>query len=50
MLSIRMRRVGSKKRVHYRVVVTEGRNTAGPGYPLLETRGFVVKINRLFRL
>ena len=25
MLSIRMRRAGSKKRVHYRVVVTEGR-------------------------
>jgi len=25
MLSIRMRRVGSKKRVYYRVVVTEGR-------------------------
>jgi len=26
MLSIRMRRVGSKKRAYYRVVVTEGRN------------------------
>ncbi len=25
MLSIRMRRTGSKKRLHYRVVVTEGR-------------------------
>ena len=32
------------------VVLTEGRNTLGAGYPLLETRGFVVKINRLFRL
>jgi small subunit ribosomal protein S16 len=26
MLSIRMRRTGSKKRAYYRVVVTEGRN------------------------
>jgi small subunit ribosomal protein S16 len=26
MLSIRMRRIGSKKRVYYRVVVTEGHN------------------------
>ena len=26
MLSIRMRRVGSKKRAYYRLVVTEGRN------------------------
>ena len=32
------------------VVLTEGRNTLGPGYPVLDTRGFVVKINRLFRL
>ena len=32
------------------VVLTEGRNTLGPGYPLLETRGFVVKINRLIRM
>ncbi|MBI4264690.1 MAG: carbohydrate binding family 9 domain-containing protein [Acidobacteria bacterium] len=32
------------------VVFTEGRNTLGPGSPELETRGFVVKINRLFRL
>ncbi|MGE0444112.1 MAG: DUF5916 domain-containing protein [Vicinamibacterales bacterium] len=32
------------------VVFTEGRNTIGPGYPDLDTRGFVVKINRLFRM
>lgn len=32
------------------VVFTEGRNTFGPGYPFAETRGFVVKINRLFRM
>jgi hypothetical protein len=32
------------------VVLTEGRNTLGAGYPTLDTRGFVVKINRLFRL
>jgi hypothetical protein len=32
------------------VVFTEGRNTLGPGYPDLDTRGFVVKINRLFRM
>ena len=32
------------------VVLTEGRNTLGAGYPVMETRGFVVKINRLFRL
>jgi hypothetical protein len=32
------------------VVFTEGRNTIGPGYPGLDTRGFVVKINRLFRM
>jgi hypothetical protein len=32
------------------VVLTEGRNTLGPGYPALDTRGFVVKINRLFRM
>ena len=32
------------------VVFTEGRNTFGPGYPFAETRGFVVKIKRLFRM
>src|SRR5688572_12633071 len=32
------------------VVLTEGRNTLGAGLPSLDTRGFVVKINRLFRL
>jgi hypothetical protein len=32
------------------VVFTEGRNTLGAGYPFMETRGFVVKINRLFRM
>ena len=32
------------------VVYSEGRNTTGPGYPDLDTRGFVVKINRLFRM
>ena len=32
------------------VVFTEGRNTLGPGSPVLDSRGFVVKINRLFRL
>jgi hypothetical protein len=32
------------------VVWTEGRNTLQPGFPFLETRGFVVKINRLFRI
>lgn len=32
------------------VVFTEGRNTAGPGFPTLDTRGFVVKVNRLFRM
>ena len=32
------------------VVFTEGRSTVGPGYPFMETRGFVVKINRLFRM
>ena len=32
------------------VVLTEGRNTIGAGSPVLESRGFVVKINRLFRL
>ena len=32
------------------VVFTEGRDTLGAGYPVLETRGFVVKINRLLRL
>jgi hypothetical protein len=31
------------------VVLTEGRNTLAPGYPTLDTRGFVVKINRLLR-
>ncbi len=32
------------------VVFTEGRNTLGTGFPTLDTRGFVVKINRLFRM
>jgi hypothetical protein len=32
------------------VVFTEGRNTLGTGYPGLDTRGIVVKINRLFRM
>jgi len=32
------------------IVFTEGRNTVGTGYPNLDTRGFVIKINRLFRL
>lgn len=32
------------------VVLTEGRNTVGTGFPALDTRGFVVKFNRLFRL
>ncbi len=32
------------------VVFTEGRNTLGTGFPALDTRGFVVKINRLFRM
>jgi len=32
------------------VVVTEGRSTIGTGFPTLDTRGFVVKINRLFRM
>jgi len=32
------------------VVLTEGRNTLGPGFPVLDTRGFVVKFNRLFRM
>ena len=32
------------------VVWSEGRDTLGTGFPALETRGFVVKINRLLRL
>ncbi len=32
------------------VVFTEGRETTRPGFPLLENRGFVVKINRLLQL
>jgi hypothetical protein len=32
------------------VVLTEGRSTIGPGFPTLDTRGFVVKFNRLFRM
>jgi hypothetical protein len=32
------------------VVFTEGRNTSLSGFPALDTRGFVVKINRLLRL
>ncbi|MEQ1731867.1 MAG: hypothetical protein ABL982_26130, partial [Vicinamibacterales bacterium] len=32
------------------VVFTEGRNTLGTGFPTLDTRGFVVKINLLFRM
>ena len=32
------------------VVYTEGRNTTQPGFPTLDNRGFVVKINRLVRL
>jgi hypothetical protein len=32
------------------VVLTEGRSTVGPGFPILDTRGFVVKFNRLFRM
>ena len=32
------------------VVFTEGRNTLGAGFPALDTRGFVVKFNRLFRM
>jgi hypothetical protein len=32
------------------VVFSEGRNTSGVGFPQLESRGFIVKINRLFRL
>ena len=32
------------------VVFTEGRNTLINGFPTLDTRGFVVKINRLFRM
>ena len=32
------------------VVFTEGRNTLGTGFPTMDTRGFVVKINRLFRM
>ena len=38
MLSIRMRRAGSKKRAHYRVVVTEGRTPREGGF--LEMLGF----------
>ena len=52
MLSIRMRRTGSKKRPFYRVVVTEARTPREGGF--LETLGFynprtkpaVVEINR----
>jgi hypothetical protein len=32
------------------VVYSEGRNTSLDGFPTLDTRGLVVKINRLFRL
>ena len=32
------------------VVLSEGRNTLLSGFPDLESRGFVVKINRLFRM
>jgi hypothetical protein len=32
------------------VVYSEGRNTSSIGFPQLESRGFIVKINRLFRL
>jgi hypothetical protein len=32
------------------VVYSEGRNTLGAGFPHLDSRGFVVKVNRLFRL
>jgi hypothetical protein len=32
------------------VVFTEGRSTVPRGFPDLDTRGFVVKINRLFRM
>ena len=32
------------------VVYSEGRNTSGVGFPQLESRGFIVKINRLLRL
>jgi hypothetical protein len=32
------------------VVFTEGRNTLPTGFPTLDSRGFVVKINRLFRM
>jgi small subunit ribosomal protein S16 len=38
MLSIRMRRTGSKKRPYYRVVVTEARSPREGGF--LETLGF----------
>jgi hypothetical protein len=31
------------------VVYSDGRATDTPGSPLLQTRGFVVKVNRLFR-
>ena len=52
MLVIRMRRTGSKKRPHYRVVVTERRSPRDGG--VLETLGFynprtkpsVVEVNR----
>ena len=52
MLSIRMRRTGSKTRPHYRVVVAEGRSPREGGF--LETLGFynprtrpaTVEINR----
>jgi len=32
------------------VVYNEGRDTTRPGYPDLQNRSFVIKINRLFRL
>ncbi|NOT43755.1 MAG: carbohydrate binding family 9 domain-containing protein [Acidobacteria bacterium] len=32
------------------VVYSEGRNTLGAGFPTIDTRGLVVKINHLFRL
>jgi len=31
------------------VVYSDGRNTIGPGFPLLDNRSFVVKLTKLFR-
>ncbi len=34
---------------HFKTPWGDGRNTTGPGFPLLDNRSFVVKITKLFR-